>query len=121
MPVSRNFVEHLLELLESIGAVEDRRMFGGVGLFHTNLMFAIVVNDVVYMKVDDHNRGEFEALGQGPFSYGTRDGERTIPGLYELPSDALDDGEAFCGWARPSIEAAWRADAKKPPSKRKRA
>ena len=34
MPVSRDFLDHLVELLEPVGAVETRRMFGGAGLFH---------------------------------------------------------------------------------------
>lgn len=120
MPVSRDFLDHLVELLEPVGGVETRRMFGGAGLFHTNLMFALIVNDVVYLKVDDGNRPEFEARGREPFSYATKNGQRSIPGLYEIPEELLDDSDAFCDWTRRSIEAAWRADAKKPPSKRKR-
>ena len=120
MAVSSEFADHLLELLEPVGGVEVRRMFGGAGLFHTNLMFALVAGDVVYLKVDDANRGDFEARGLGPFTYGTKNGERTIPGLYEIPEELLEDSDAFCAWAWRAIEAAWRADARKPPSKRKR-
>lgn len=121
MAISAEFRDHLLEMLEPVGGVEARRMFGGAGLFKSNLMFGLIVGDVLYLKVDDGNREAFEDRGMGPFTYGTKNGERVIPGLYELPEELLDEPDAFNEWARASIDVAYRADAAKPPSKRKRA
>lgn len=120
MAISAEFREHLLEMLEPVGGVEARRMFGGEGLFKSGLMFALIVRDVVYLKTDAATRPDFEARGKGPFTYGTKNGTRTIPGLHELPEELFDEPDELIEWARAAIEVAYRADAARPPSKRKR-
>jgi len=64
-----DFIPFVQELLEDWAPVSARLMFGGLGLYHEGLMFAIVMNNRLYMKVDDLNRPEFEALGLTPFTY----------------------------------------------------
>ena len=39
-------------------------MFGGVGLYHADLFFGIIARDVLYLKVDDVNRPDYEAAGR---------------------------------------------------------
>lgn len=55
------FLAHVLELLDGLGAVGARRMFGGYGLYRNDVMFALIADDTLYFKVDEHNRAEFEA------------------------------------------------------------
>ena len=69
MSGSREFVDWLLELLAPLGTVAARRMFGGYGLFRDGLMFAIVIDDVVWFKTDLQNRERFASLGEAPFTY----------------------------------------------------
>ncbi len=56
------FVEHVLEMVAGCGPVSARSMFGGYGIYRENLMFALVSEDALYIKADDTNRSEFEAL-----------------------------------------------------------
>jgi DNA transformation protein len=56
-----DFIPFVQELLESWGTVSARRMFGGHGLYHEGLMFAIVMDNRLYLKVDALNRPDFEA------------------------------------------------------------
>ncbi|MDE2585460.1 MAG: TfoX/Sxy family protein, partial [Betaproteobacteria bacterium] len=62
MAVSREYLDYLLESLAPLGRVVAKRMFGGTGLFLDGLMFAIVIDDQLWLKADDRNRAEFTAL-----------------------------------------------------------
>ena len=83
-------------------------MFGGYGLFLDGLMFAIVVNDVVWFKTDDANRERFAALGEPPFTY-LRAGRTAQLNFYRAPDEAFDSGDRLLPWARSAFEAALRA------------
>ncbi len=97
---------YLLELLVPLGPVSARRMFGGVGLFLNGTMFGLIARDELYLKVGDINRAAFEAAGEAPFSYATRDGTHTITSYWRCPPDLLDGSETFQDWARGAVEAA---------------
>ena len=120
MPVSPEFRDHLLDLLAPRGSVAARRMFSGVGLFREEVMFAIIVDDVVHLKVDEESRAAFEAAGSQPFSYMRSGRRRGLASYWRLPDEVLEDGDAFATWARRAIEAAFAADAAKPRARRKR-
>ena len=50
-------------------------MFGGVGLYCRGMFFGILAADVLYLKVDETNRPDFERAGSNPFTpYGDRAG-----------------------------------------------
>lgn len=119
MAVSQEFQEHLLELLEPLGGVSSRRMFGGAGLFKSGLMFALIADEVLYLKADDSNRGDFEARDLGPFRYEAKNGKRALMSYWQAPDDLLEDGDEMMDWARKAFDVALKADAAKPPSQRK--
>jgi DNA transformation protein and related proteins len=100
---------YLLELLTPLGPAAARRMFGGVGLFMNGTMFALIVREEVFFKVGDSNRPAFEAAGEGPFTYETKNGTHTLGSYWRCPPDLLDDGEIFRDWARGAIEASMAA------------
>ena len=50
-----------------VGPPGNLFMFGGVGIYAKEAFFALVDDDVLYLKVDDSNRGDFEARGMSPF------------------------------------------------------
>lgn len=51
-----DFIPFVQELLEGWGPVSARRMFGSHGLYHEGLMFAIVMDQRLYLKADEVNR-----------------------------------------------------------------
>jgi DNA transformation protein and related proteins len=108
------YTAFLLELMAPLGPVAARRMFGGVGLFLNGLMFGLVVREELYFKAGDSNRPAFEAAGEAPFSYATRDGSHTLTSYWHCPPELLDDGETFRDWARQAIDAAVAASRGKP-------
>ena len=50
------FVDHVLELLEPLGTMRARSMFGGFGIFHVDRMIALVADDRLYLKTDSDTR-----------------------------------------------------------------
>jgi DNA transformation protein and related proteins len=119
MPPQNPFVEYLLELMQAIPAVTAKRMFGGYGLFRAGLMFGLVADDVLYLKVDEENRAEFEARGLEPFVY-LKDGKPMPMSYYQAPGEALDDPDAMTTWADLAYAAAVRAAAAKAKPKAKK-
>ncbi len=102
------YADFVLEQLEPLGGASARRMFGGVGLFRDGLMFGLIATDTLYLKVDDGNRGDYEAAGTGPFLY-TREGREIALSYYEAPAELFDDADELSAWARRAFEAAMRA------------
>ena len=112
--------DHLMELLASLGPVSARRMFGGVGLFHRDMMFGLIARGELYLKAGESNRHDFEAAGEAPFSYETKNGTHTITSYWRCPPELLDEPDSFLTWARKAVDAAAAADLAKPKGRRKR-
>ena len=54
--------------MAGFGPVTIRPMFGGAGVYHDGLMFALVDDEVLYFKVDETSRPAFEAENLPPFA-----------------------------------------------------
>lgn len=108
----REFRDHVLELLEPLGPVSARSMFGGVGIYLDGTMFALITrSEVLYFRTDDVNRSSYEDAGTGPF-IPFADGRMTMP-YHEVPAEVMEDGDALCEWARAAVDAALRSPKKK--------
>lgn len=108
--MSGGFVAHVTELLRELGRVEARPMFGGHGLYCDGAFFALVLDDVLYLKADDHSRPRFLAAGLAPFVY-QRQGRRASLGYYRAPPEALESPDAALAWGREALAAALRVSA----------
>ena len=110
MSVSPEYRDYVLEQLGRVTPVTSRAMFGGVGIYADKLFFALMDDESLYLKADDTNRGDFEAIGSGPFR---PFGDERAMQYYELPADLLEDIDALRGWVDGAIEVARRAKARK--------
>ncbi len=109
--VSREYLEFVQDQLQGLGEIAVKRMFGGAGLYVDGTFFAIVADDVLYFKVDDSNRPDYETAGMGPFR--PFDGDAVMQ-YYEVPVDVLEDPDDLKQWAGKAVEVAIRASSKKP-------
>jgi len=121
MANSRDFIDHVLELMRDSGAATARAMFGGHGIYLDGTIVGIVVADVLYLKTDDETRPAFIAQGLGQFEYATRTGKIQGTSYYQPPEDALESRAAMRDWLRLALAAARRAAAKRGPSRTKQA
>jgi DNA transformation protein len=95
--VSDEFLEYVVDQLSTWGEVRAKRMFGGAGLFYQGKMFGLIADDVVYLKVSDSNRGDFDQAGAKPFQP-YKNKKTTMP-YYEIPSEVLEDRDELARWA----------------------
>lgn len=102
------FVDNLPEVFARFGPVRARRMFGGYGIYHDDLMFALVADDVLYLKVDDKSVAAFTERGLQPFEY-AKDSKMVKLSYYMAPEEIFDDPETASAWAVLAFEAALRA------------
>ena len=107
-----DYIEYLRELFELFGDVQMRRMFGGHGVFYQGLMFALVVDDMLYFKADKQLAREFELKGLEPFKY-TKKNKLVQLSYYQAPEESLEDPQEMKKWASKSFEVALRANAEK--------
>jgi DNA transformation protein len=118
MRVSSGVREFVLDQLAGLPGIRDRVMFGGVGLYADDLFFGILASDVLYFKVDDSNRQDYELAGARTFKpYADR--ATTMP-YYAVPIEIMEDAATLVKWAKRAVNVA--AASKKParkPSKKK--
>ena len=105
--MSATFHAFALEQLGRVLPVTSRKMFGGVGIYSDTHFFALMDDDTLYLKVDDSNRGDFEALGLGPFRPFGEGGETMQ--YYPVPADVLEAPDALRLWAGKAVDVARRA------------
>ncbi len=114
MKVSPGFLDYLQDLFGALGTVRARSMFGGVGVYIDELMFAFLDRDeTIYLRADAETRQAFEAAGSQPFRYALKTGEEFEIGYWRMPEDALESPESAAEWGRLALEAALRKGAGK--------
>jgi DNA transformation protein and related proteins len=116
-----SFHEFVRELFAKMGPITVKRMFGGAGVYTEGLMFALLSDDVIHIKVDGALKSDLIAEGCGPFVWtprqGPRAGEQIDLGYWRLPEAALDDPDLAVEWGRKALMV---ARAKAGATKRKR-
>jgi len=105
-----SYVEFLLEQLAPLGDVTGRRMFGGHALYCNGVVFALVSENALYLKVDDQNRAQFEARGLDAFR--PYEDQTVALGYFEAPPELFEDREALMLWGGGAVAAGSRAAAK---------
>lgn len=118
MPTRNQYLDFLIEQFGLMGEITARSMFGGHTLYANAVPFALVDNNAVYLKADEHNRPEFEARGLRAFQpYPDKPG---VMQYYQIPPEVFEDPDALKHWVGGAIAAGQRAQAKKKPRKRAR-
>lgn len=109
--------DHIRELFSAFGPVSVRRMFGGAGIFADGLMFALVSDDVLFLKADAENASDFERENLPPFTYAAKTDKRVVMSYRRMPDRLYDDPEELACWARKAMAAARRAQKHVPASR----
>jgi len=65
---SEGFKDFIRDQLAGFGAITIRTMFSGAGIYADGVMFALVANDVLYLKADETSARAFAAEGMSPFT-----------------------------------------------------
>lgn len=106
--MASEFVTFLSEVFAQFGVIRAKRMFGGYGIYHHDLMFGLVAHDLLYLKADSQTTPDFDALGLKPFTFIHR-GKTMQMSYYQAPEEIFDDVDEASQWARKAYQAAVRA------------
>jgi len=106
--VSADFLAYVLEQLAQLGELTSRRMFGGAGLYSDGLFFGLIMDEVLYLRVDDANRADYSSRGMAQFRPYV-DRPHLSMNYYEIPADVLEDAAELVSWARRSVTVAKNA------------
>lgn len=109
---SSDYRDYVLDLLASFGDLTAKAMFGGHSLYKNGVIFAIIAEDMLYFKVDDSNRADFEAKGSEPFTYEAK-GKRVSMSYWQVPLDVLEDGAELVQWAEKAYQVGGKSTHKK--------
>jgi len=115
MPAStaeKEFVSYVVDLMQSVGPVHAKAMFGGHGIYLDGLMFGLVADSVLYLKADKESKSEFKDRGLEAFTY-SKKGKEYSMSYYQAPEEALEDDEVMNSWANRAYGVALKAASKK--------
>jgi DNA transformation protein and related proteins len=122
MAVSAEYKAFVLEVLEPLGDIRIRNMFGGAGVYYRDLMFGLIAGETLHFKADDINKHAYEDESMAPFLYEAppkdgKPGRKIAMSYWELPDRLYDEPDELIEWAKEAIEAATRRKKAKPKSK----
>lgn len=113
MKTADGFLAFVLHQLDGIDDIVSRPMFGGTGLYAGTVFFGIIYRDILYLKVDDRTRPNYERAGMKPFRpYAPPRTPKSFK-YFEVPTEVLENAEDLTEWARKAIAAAERKAAKR--------
>ena len=112
---SSGTAEFIKDALRPLGSITVRRMFGGAGIYCDAVIFALMIEDVVYLKADAASIPAFEAEGMGPFTYDTKLGQRGIMSYWRLPDRLFDEPDELVEWAKRAVAASLAAKSRAKP------
>lgn len=100
-----SFVKYIInDLLRNISGVSSKAMFGGHGIYKDGVIFAIVVDNELYFKVDNSNRVEYERSASEQFIYQSKKGPVKMP-YWKVPENVMENPNLAAQWAEQSVDA----------------
>jgi DNA transformation protein and related proteins len=104
--------EFIRELFAPFRPVTVKRMFGGAGIWADGLMFGLVFDGAIFLKVDEASVPDFEREGSQPFVYTRakspgRVGRASLS-YWRLPERLYDDPDELAEWAGRALAIAER-------------
>jgi DNA transformation protein len=111
MAARDSFIEFLRDQLAPLDPIATRRMFGVTGLFCEGVMFGMIAEDALYLRVDDHNRAAFKEAEAFPLLSYEKQGRTIDLSFWRVPDRLFDEPDELIAWARAGLAAAHRVAA----------
>ena len=104
-----HYIDYILDLLLPLGNIKAKKMFGGYGIYKDNIFFALVIDNILYFKVGDNNRSQYDSFDSKPFSYEGKNKKIVTMSYWEVPIDILEDNTKLTQWVQHAVRAASNA------------
>ncbi len=106
MAVSASFLGALRDVLAFVPDLRIKKMFGGAGVYDGDLIFALAVNEALYLKADEQTERQFDDLGLAAFEVRGR-----ATRYRRAPEEVWEDPDVAREWVALALAAARRAAA----------
>jgi len=104
MTISNHFLLHAVGNMSQVAPISYRRIFNGYGIYHQGVQFAIIVNDRLYFRADEHSRDLYLAKRMTAFLPASI--TPSDSNFFQLPDDVLSQPAELIFWMRIAVEAA---------------
>ncbi len=109
----KEFHDAVMMVLKQHGPITSRAMFGGYGIYYENAMFACIVENELYFRIDNSIDPYFSKYRSKQFIYVFPDG-RLIKLPYKvLPQIIYENNSLLQEWIMRSYQVALQAKIKK--------
>lgn len=96
------FLLQAIASMSRIVPVSYRRLFGGYGIYHEHVQFALIVHDRLYFRADEESRSLYIAKHMTAFlPQAALDSN-----FFQVPEDVLNTPAELHYWMRIAVEAA---------------
>ncbi len=106
--MAKKLPEYLYYFLEDCLGWDPRytykNMFWWYAIYKDKKVFSLFIDDVIYFKVGDNNKSDFEKYKSKPFTYYKKTGVVWVMSYYELPEEILEDRIELEKWIQKSLE-----------------
>ena len=99
------FLNYMLELLEPMGELSYKPLFGGYAICKHDAAFALVFDGAVYFKTDTTNRKDYESYNGNPLTY-RKQGKTISLSNLEVPAEVIEDQDRLLQWANTAYKIA---------------
>jgi DNA transformation protein len=110
-----SFNDYVIDQMSLAGKISIKSMFGGYGVYCSNLIVGIIVNDILFLKVGESNKDDYLQRGMPPFTYLRKGAKAASMSYYQVPEEILENKEDLLEWTRKSF-----IESKKAKSSRKK-
>jgi DNA transformation protein len=115
--LNKAYLDFIVDWLAPLGEITSRSMMGGCVLYCDGVVFALIAESSLHLKVDDTTRPRYQALGLKPFQP-FPDNPGTMQ-YYPPPAEFFEDADVMAEWGRAAVEVGKRAAAKRKGKARK--
>jgi DNA transformation protein len=103
---STRFATEIIDQLAEVGGLNSRRMFGALGLYADGAIFGMIVDEALYLKLDEEAFGALRLLGGKPLRPVSRKPDLESARYIAVPLEILENRDEMLGWVRRAIGAA---------------
>lgn len=90
--------------MHGINGVTARAMFGAYGLYKDGLVFGIVDDEQLYLKVGSTNISQYRSRQSHPLTYEGKNKKEIALPYWEVPIDVLEDRELLAEWIEKAVQ-----------------
>lgn len=108
MNLSHAYLDRIIARMSQVAEVSYRRIFNGAGVYYRGVQFAIVINDRLYFRTDEHSRTLYQQKGMA--AYQPHAAINVESCFFQLPDEILNRPAELHHWLRIAVEAAQTGD-----------